>query len=244
MLTNTTAWHPSLPRAKFGLRETICGASTGAVHRFESAFCALALVFASALVMPGWASAGPSQQSLLLGLNSTPLSVTNPDEGEAEVRITGDSGKFSFLRSPAQHETFFRPHWVRRDTSGYVALDLRLQHNPDGSSIQVATGKRHAKGMPGVLAAISPYVRSFIIEYDLDEVISEVSLETYRGTVIYCGRIPDTHYKSSCSLGHAVLHGGETIRFHALIVSDKRSERDALLQEFVALLESLELHEP
>jgi hypothetical protein len=208
---------------------------------------------ALALLAPTWAAADSTLRSLLLDLNSRPLYVTKPNEGETSVRIMSDSGSFSLLPSERhrsfsrqRHRSFSRQHWVRRDPaiSSASVFDLLLTHHPDGSWIWAHIGSRSPAGMPGVLAAVSPYVRSFVIEYDLDEAISEVSLETYRGTAIYCGRIPSTHHRSSCSLGHVVLHGRETIRFYALIVANRPSQRDALLREFFSLLASIELHEP
>lgn len=214
-----------------------------AVRRFDLIFCSLAL----ALAAPAWGTGNPTQRSLVLELNSRPLSVTKLDEREARIRITSDSGKFSLLLPSVKHRSFSRRHWVGKDTANSSSVfDLLLKHSPDadGSSLWAHIGKKSPDGMPGVLAAVSPYVRSFIINYNLDEVVSEVSLETYRGSVIYCGRIPDTHYRSSCSLAHVVLHGRETIRFYALIVAYTPSERDALLREFITVLESIELHEP
>jgi hypothetical protein len=212
-----------------------------AVRRFELIFGSLVL----ALVAPASAAADSTLRSLLLDLNSRPLYVTKPNEDEARVRITSDSGSFSLFPS-TQHRSFSRQHWVRRDPAISLAsvFDLLMTHRPDGSWIWAHIGKKSPAGMPGVLAVVSPYVRSLVINYDPDEVVSEVSLETYRGSVIYCGRIPNTHYRSSCSLGHVVLHGRETIRFYALIVANRPSRRDALLQEFLSVLASIELHEP
>lgn len=212
-----------------------------AVRRFELIFGSVAL----ALVAPAWAVADSTLRSLFLDLNSRPLYVTKPNEDEASVRIMSDSGSFSLLPSD-RHGTFSRQHWVRRDAaiSWASVFDLLITHRPEGSWIWAHIGRKSPDGMPGVLAVVSPYVRSFVIEYDLDEVVSEVSLETYRGSVIYCGRIPNTHNRSSCSLGHVVLHGQKTIRFYALIVANRPSQRDAILREFVSLLASLELHEP
>ena len=212
-----------------------------AVRRFELIFGSVAL----ALVAPAWAVADSTLRSLFLDLNSSPLYVTKPNEDEASVRIMSDSGSFSLLPSD-RHRTFSRRHWVRRDAaiSWASVFDLLITHRPEGSWIWAHIGRKSPDGMPGVLAVVSPYVRSFVIEYDLDEVVSEVSLETYRGSVIYCGRIPNTHNRSSCSLGHVVLHGQKTIRFYALIVANTPSQRDAILREFVSLLASLELHEP
>jgi hypothetical protein len=212
-----------------------------AVRRFELIFGSVALV----LVAPAWAAADSTLRSLFLDLNSRPLYVTKPNEDEARVRITSDSGRFSLFPSK-QHRYFSSQHWVRRDPidSWASVFDLLLTHRPDGSWMWAHIGKKSPAGMPGVLAVVSPYVRSFVINYDPDEVVSEVSLETYRGSVVYCGRIPKTHHRSSCSLGHVVLHGRETIRFYALIVANRPNQRDELLQEFVSLLASLELHEP
>ncbi len=212
-----------------------------AARRFDLIFGFLAL----ALLAPTWAAADSTLRSLLLDLNSRPLYVTKPNEGETSVRIMSDYGSFSLLPSE-RHGPFSIQHWIRRDPaiSAASVFDLLLAHRPDGSWIWAHIGSKSPAGMPGVLAAISPYVRSFVIEYDLDEVISEVSLETYRGSVIYCGRIPNTHHRSSCSLGHVVLHGRETIRFYALIVANRPSQRDALLREFLSVLASIELHEP
>ena len=211
-----------------------------AVRQFELIFVSLAL----ALVAPAWGAADLPLRDLLLDLNSRPLYVTKPNEGETSVRIMSDSGSFSLLPSE-RHRSFSIQHCVRRDPaiSWASVFDLLLMHHPDGSWIWAHIGSKSPAGMPGVLAVVSPYVRSFVIEYDLDEVISEVSLETYRGTEIYCGRIPNTHHRSSCSLGHVVLHGRETIRFYALIVANRPSQRDAILREFVSLLASIELHE-
>ena len=213
-----------------------------AARRFDLIFGSLALV----LLAPTWAAADSTLRSLILDLNSRPLYVTKPDEGEASVRIMSDSGSFSLLPSDRRHRTFSREHWVRRDpvNSWASVFDLLITHLPEDSWIWAHIGRKSPDGMPGVLAVVSPYVRSFVIEYDLDEVVSEVSLETYRGSVIYCGRIPNTHNRSSCSLGHVVLHGQKTIRFYALIVANTPSQRDAILREFVSLLASLELHEP
>jgi hypothetical protein len=201
--------------------------------------------FALALIGPVRAAADPALRSLLVDLNARPLDVTKPDEDQALRRITSDSGSFSMLPS-AGHSSYSRQHWLRRDPvdSWRSVFDLLLTHLPEGSWIWAHIGSRSGDGIPGVLGVITPYVRSFIIEYDPNEVISEVSLETYRGSVIYCGRIPDTHYRSSCSLGHVVLHGSTTIRFFVLIVANRPSQRDALLREFVSMLASIELHEP
>ena len=213
-----------------------------AVRRFELIFGSVAL----ALVAPAWAVADSTLRSLFLDLNSRPLYVTKPNEDEASVRIMSDSGSFSLLPSDRRHRTFSGEHWARRDpaVSWTSVFDLLITHLPEGSWIWAHIGRKSPDGMPGVLAVVSPYVRSFVIEYDLDEVVSEVSLETYRGSVVYCGRIPNTHHRSSCSLGHVVLHGRETIRFYALIVANRPDQRDAILQEFVSLLASLELHDP
>jgi hypothetical protein len=212
-----------------------------AARRFDLIFGSLAL----ALLAPTWATADSTLRSLVLDLNSRPLYATKLDEGEASVRIMSDSRSFSLLPSD-RHGTFSGQHWVRRDPaiSWASVFDLLMTHHPEGSWIWAHIGSKSPAGMPGVLAVVSPYVRSFVIEYDLDEVVSEVSLETYRGSVIYCGRVPNTHHRSSCSLGHVVLHGQKTIRFYALIVANRPSQRDAILREFVSLLASLELHEP
>jgi hypothetical protein len=213
-----------------------------AARRFDLIFGSLAL----ALLAPTWAAADSTLRSLLLDLNSRPLYVTKPNEAEASVRIMSDSGSFSLLLPSGRHRTFSTQHWVRRDPtiSWASVFDLLITHRPDGSWIWAHIGRKSPGGMPGVLAVVSPYVRSFVIEYDLDEVVSEVSLETYRGSVLYCGRIPNTLHRSSCSLGHVVLHGRETIRFYALIVANRPSRRDELLREFLSVLASIELHDP
>jgi hypothetical protein len=216
-----------------------------AVRQFELIFVSLALALALALVAPAWGAADLPLRDLLIDLNSRPLYVTKLDENEARFRITSDSGSFSLFPSEGRR-SFSNRGWVQRDPAKPWAsvFDLLLMHRPEGSWIWAHIGSKSPMGMPGVLAVVSPYVRSFVIDYDPEEVVSEVSLETYRGTVIYCGRIPNTHNRSSCSLGHVVLHGTKTIRFYALIVANRPSQRDALLREFVSVLASIELHDP
>ena len=203
----------------------------------------LATLFASA--GPAWAASGLTPRELLLDLNSRPLSVTKPDERTARVRMLDKSGKFS-LAVPRPRGYSPASYWRRRSAahSSRSAWNLELVHYPEGSWIRAHIGKKSRRGMPGVLSFASTYVRGFIVEYDPDEVISEISLETYRGSVIYCGRIPDTHFRRSCSLAHVVLHGQETLRFYGLIVAYSPSRRDTLLRELASILASLELHEP
>ena len=209
--------------------------------RFGLILCSLALAFAA----PAGDLPPRTLRSLLLDLNSGPLSVTEREQVAARGRIVGDSGGFSLLPSKP-HGSHSGVHWIRRDTSSppLSAFDLVLAHHPEGSWIRAHIGKRSPAGMPGVLATVSPYVRSFVIDYDPEEVVSEVSLETYRGSVAYCGRIRDTHHRSSCSLVHVVLHGEATIRFYVLIVANSPRQRDELLAEFASVLESIQLHAP
>ena len=202
---------------------------------------AVALVLAS----PVRADPEPMLRHLALDLNTVPLSVTPINGDDSNRRILGDSRKFSL--APEKVSGFrSKTNWSRRDAERWSrsGWDLVIAHHPDGSWIRVHIGKLSRKGMPGVLALAARYARSFLVGYELDEIVNEVSLETYRGTAIYCGRIRDSHYRHSCSLAHVVLHGKETIRFYALIAAVKPEERDSLLHEVESILTSLQLHEP
>jgi len=203
------------------------------------------LAVALVLVSPVRAEPEPMLRRLAVELNSVPLSVTLIDEDDAHRRILDDSRKFSL--APAKAPGFrSKTNWSRRDAELWSrsGWDLVIAHHPEGSWIRAHIGKMSHKGMPGILAIAAPYARGFIVEYELDEIVSEVSLETYRGTTIYCGRIRDSLYRHSCSLAHVVLHGEETIRFYALIAAVKREERNSLLHEVESILKSLQLHEP
>lgn len=181
----------------------------------------------------------------LFDLLSKPLPITDLHEDSYGIRIVSDSGKFSvMLPKPRGH--LVDSHCMQRDPApgSRSAYDLQLRHSPEGSWIRAHIGKRSNAGMPGILKLASVYARGLIVDYRSSEVVSDVSLRTYRGSVIYCGRVRNSHYQSSCSFAHVVLHGTETIRFYGLIAARTSQRRDRILQESISVLSSLELHEP
>jgi hypothetical protein len=208
----------------------------------------------AALLLVSSQSAGSevNRAALLQELNLTSATqspIEAPPKGK--VRIVGNSKQFSLLVPDPAFLTTARPsspigigsRWntLNNANPSYTAFDLDLSHFPEGSWIKGRVGRRSRDGMRGALRAEAAYAKQ-LIDYSPDEVVVDVSLDTYRASALYCGRLRGSTPRHCCSLVHVVLHGSQTVRLHSLIVASTPIQRDAVLREFARVMGTLALH--
>ena len=205
------------------------------------------------LLLDGQAArAETTYQALLEELNGTPAIVAPvQDAPRASFRMLSNSKRFSLVLPEPGASGSPRPmspvptasRWNRVNTANpaYSRFDLHALHYPEGSWIKGHVGRRSRDGMRGVLRAEEAYAKQ-LIEYSPDEVLVDVSLETYRASALYCGRLRGSGARNCCSLVHVALHGSETVRLHSLIVASTPLQRDVILREFASVMSTLTLH--
>ena len=145
------------------------------------------------------------------------------------------SGKFS-LNVPSY--TWRQRSQTNRLHSGFGLL---LEGPKTGMWLRGRIGPRTSSGIGGVLAHENSYAK-MLIDFRPENAEAEVSLETYRGSAIFCGSLKGRKLRPACSLVFVALHGRETVRFHGLVQSKNPTEIDAMLEEMASLLSTLQLH--
>lgn len=193
-----------------------------------------------------------NRTALLEELNRTSAAKSEIEAApNGTIRIISNSRQFSLLVPNSTFQTTPRPsnqtkvvsRWSPINTANpsYTAFDLDLAHLPEGSWIKGHVGRKSRDGMRGALRAEEAYAKQ-LIDYSPDEVLVDVSLDTYRASALYCGRLRGSTPRHCCSLVHVALHGSETVRLHSLIVASTPVQRDAVLREFARVMGTLELH--
>jgi hypothetical protein len=175
------------------------------------------------LAEPGEAAAGTTWMESRTGRYALPI----PLQG-AEPRIglpnTGSVGWWSAAR------------YV--DPNGF---ELKVDHAPDGSWIKGHTTGLPRAGIESALRAEAAYAKE-LVDFDPDAFVSDVSLETYRASALYCGKLRGSSVDDVCSLVHVVVHDGSMLRFHSLIIGENPGHRDALVKDFAEVLGGLVVH--
>lgn len=206
------------------------------------------------LLLGALAAGGPSHADLdraalvaALNARAAPVQAANP-AGTGRLRVRAGSDRYSLVvpdpadgSEPARGpiSSPLNAYWSPVPTHGY--FDLHLSHSADGSWIKGRTGSRSPDGIRGVLRDESARAKA-MIDYAPDEVVVDVSLETYRASALFCGRLRGGAPRHCCSLVHVALHGQETVRLHSLIIASTPMQRDRLVRDFARVMDSLTLH--
>ncbi len=173
---------------------------------------------------------------LVRWLNASSMADSEDVPGRKFKRTLSGSGKFS-LNVPAY--TWRQRSQTHRLHSGFGLL---LEEPKTGMWLRGRIGPRTSSGIGGVLAHENAYAK-MLIDFRPENAEAEVSLETYRGSAIFCGSLKWRKLRPACSLVFVALHGRETVRFHGLVQSKDPAEIGAMLEEMASLLSTLQLHE-
>jgi hypothetical protein len=139
--------------------------------------------------------------------------------------------------------TFPNREWFAvdpRTDPRFVELDLAVFHSGGNAWVKGRLARRSNRGVEGALIDEARQAK-YLIHYDPETVETEVSLETYRGSALYCGRLRQGTARKACSLVGVALHGRRMVRLHALVDAKTPSQRAQLLAEVEAAFASLHL---
>ena len=154
------------------------------------------------------------------------------------LRVVADSARFAL--------TFPGKGWFAVDPQSearFAGLDLAVFHREGGAWLKGRLARRSNRGVEGALIDEAAHVK-YLVNYDPESVETEISLENYRGSALYCGRLRQGSARKACALVAVALHGRQMVRIHALVDAKTPRRRDALLSELQRALASLELLDP
>jgi len=154
------------------------------------------------------------------------------------LRVVADSARFAL--------TFPGKGWFAVDPQSearFAGLDLAVFHREGGAWLKGRLARRSNRGVEGALIDEAVHVK-YLVNYDPENVETEISLENYRGSALYCGRLRQGSARKACALVAVALHGRQMVRIHALVDAKTPRRRDALLSELQRALASLELLDP
>ena len=159
-------------------------------------------------------------------------------QGQEDERLVARSGTFA-LTFPNQ-EWFAVDPDERPDLAG---LDIAVYRAGGGGWVKGRLARRSNRGVEGALIDEASHAK-YLIEYEPDTVRTELSLETYRGSALYCGRLRHGSAREACSLVAVRLHGRQMIRLHSLVDAKTPRMRKAILAEIESAFASLETIPP
>ena len=142
--------------------------------------------------------------------------------------------------------TFPGPGWFDVDPESearFAGLDLVVFHRDGGAWLKARLARRSNRGVEGALIDEAVHVK-YLVNYDPEDVETDISLENYRGSALYCGRLRQGSARKACALVAVSLHGRQMVRLHALVDAKTPRRRQALLSELQRALASLELLPP
>ncbi|HIG00338.1 MAG TPA: hypothetical protein EYQ66_03375 [Myxococcales bacterium] len=154
------------------------------------------------------------------------------------LRVVADSARFAL--------TFPGKGWFAVDSQSearFAGLDLAVFHREGGAWLKGRLARRSNRGIEGALIDEAVHVK-YLVNYDPENVETEISLENYRGSALYCGRLRQGSARKACALVAVALHGRQMVRIHALVDAKTPRQRDTLLSELQRALASLEILDP
>jgi hypothetical protein len=154
------------------------------------------------------------------------------------LRVVANSARFAL--------TFPGEGWFAVDPQSearFAGLDLAVFHREGGAWLKGRLARRSNRGVEGALIDEAVHVK-YLVNYDPENVETEISVENYRGSALYCGRLRQGSARKACALVAVALHGRQMVRIHALVDAKTPRRRDALLSELQRALASLELLDP
>jgi hypothetical protein len=154
------------------------------------------------------------------------------------LRVVADSARFA-LTFPGKGWFVVDPQSEAR----FAGLDLAVFHREGGAWLKGRLARRSNRGVEGALIDEAVHVK-YLVNYDPENVETEISVENYRGSALYCGRLRQGSARKACALVAVALHGRQMVRIHALVDAKTPRRRDALLSELQRALGSLELLDP
>ena len=146
-------------------------------------------------------------------------------------------------RSGSFRLTFPNREWYAVDPRNHPRLgklDLAVYHAGGRAWVKGRLARRSNRGVEGALIDEAAEAK-YLVAYDPDTVETKVSLEDYRGSALYCGRLRQGNANRACSLVVVALHGRQMIRLHSLVDAKTTRQRERLLAEVEAAFASLEL---
>jgi hypothetical protein len=193
-------------------------------------------------VSPPSASPSPSPSPSAPPFPRTPPSAQAHermgDSPAPSLRVVADSARFAL--------TFPGKGWFAVDPQSealFAGLDLAVFHREGGAWLKGRLARRSNRGVEGALIDEAVHVK-YLVNYDPENVETEISLENYRGSALYCGRLRQGSARKACALVAVALHGRQMVRIHALVDAKTPRRRDTLLNELQRTLASLELLDP
>jgi hypothetical protein len=124
----------------------------------------------------------------------------------------------------------------------FKGLDLAVYHRAGGAWVKARLARRSNRGVEGALIDEAIEAK-YLIQYDPATVRTEISLETYSGFALYCGRLLQGTARKACSLVAEALHGRKMIRLHSLVDAKTPRQREVLLAQVEAAFASLQRFE-
>ena len=121
----------------------------------------------------------------------------------------------------------------------FEGLDLAVYNRSGGAWVKARLARRSNRGVEGSLIDEASEAK-YLIQYDPATVRTEISLENYSGSALYCGRLRQGSARKACSLVAVVLHGHKMIRLHSLIDAKTPRQREVLLSQVETAFASLE----
>ncbi|MDG2335517.1 MAG: hypothetical protein P8Q97_14965 [Myxococcota bacterium] len=181
-----------------------------------------------------WLSLVPGP-SLNAEIPAPPATVEESTQGPArESTFVSQSGMFS-LTLPGTNWFAVRPD-TRPELAG---LDLAVFRIGGGGWIKGRLARRSNRGVEGALIDEAVHAK-YLIEYEPDAVETNLSLDAYRGSALYCGRLRQGSARKACSLVAVQLHGRQMIRLHSLVDAKTPRLRAVIQAEVEAALSSLQ----
>ncbi len=124
----------------------------------------------------------------------------------------------------------------------FKGLDLAVYHRGGSAWVKARLARRSNRGVEGSLIDEATEAK-YLIRYDPATVRTKISLETYSGSALYCGRLRQGSGRKACSLVAVALHGRKMIRLHSLVDAKTPRQREVLLGQVEAAFASLQRFE-
>jgi hypothetical protein len=121
----------------------------------------------------------------------------------------------------------------------FEGLDLAVYNRSGRAWVKARLARRSSRGVEGSLIDEASEAK-YLIQYDPATVRTEISMDNYSGSALYCGRLRQGSARKACSLVAVVLHGHKMIRLHSLIDAKTPRQREVLLNQVETAFASLE----
>jgi hypothetical protein len=160
-----------------------------------------------------------------------------PDETNEGLRVMAVSEAFAM--------TFPGEGWfsvLPSSDAEFKGLDLAVYHRGGSAWVKARLARRSNRGVEGSLIDEATEAK-YLIQYDPATVRTKISLETYSGSALYCGRLRQGTARKACSLVAVALHGRKMIRLHSLVDAKTPRQREVLLAQVEAAFASLQRFE-